>query len=96
MVVCGYCLLCIWGVSCFIIACFDYTIAKMSLFFYLQSSYDTIQDDRFWNYVQADAILSSQVTTELGGIKWILGTIAGAIILGLIGWGFSKIAGRKA
>ena len=65
---------------------------------YSQTSYDDKQDtriqrqeDRFNNYIQADSTLSGKVETELGGIKWALATIAGAIIVGVAGLVFGMI-----
>jgi hypothetical protein len=55
------------------------------------TDYDSRQDDRFTNYVIADAKLSGVVETELGNIKWVLVTIAGAIIVGVIGLGFAIV-----
>ena len=55
------------------------------------SSYDVHQDDRFNNYIVADAKLSGAVESQLSGIKWILGVIAVAVVGGLIGLGFAMV-----
>ncbi len=55
------------------------------------SDYDQKQDERFYNYVQADSVLSGQVTTELSSIKWILGIIAVAVVGGAVGLIFSAV-----
>lgn len=61
---------------------------------YAQSDYDFRQDERLNNYIQADSKLSGIVETELSGIKWILGTIAGAVIIGVVGYLFTIVAKR--
>lgn len=76
-----------------------YFFALMMLLFavpaHCQSTYDVHQDDRFNNYIVADSVLSGQITSELSGIKWILGTIAGAIIVGLIGAGVARVMKKR-
>jgi hypothetical protein len=50
----------------------------------LPSDYDTRQDERFWNFVKADAELSATLNERVGWIVKITGAIA-LMLLGVIG-----------
>jgi hypothetical protein len=50
----------------------------------LPSDYDTKQDERFWNFVKADAELSATLNERVGWIVKITGAIA-LMLLGVIG-----------